>query len=92
MVMSCHLTYDCLHITSTAPKHRESGLKLTTHTPRTVVYYAHYASYHSEAHFARPDEFYPERWASVPPADFANGCKDAVIPFSAGPRDCIGKK
>lgn len=71
----------------------DGGASLDGHElpPDTAVYYAHYASYHSPAHFARPDEFHPERWASVPPSEFANDRKDAVIPFSAGPRDCIGK-
>ncbi|KAI0158060.1 cytochrome P450 [Xylariaceae sp. FL1272] len=59
--------------------------------PDTVVYYAHYASYYSPSHFARPTEFIPERWGAAPPAEFANDRLDAVMAFSAGPRDCIGK-
>ncbi|KAH7013981.1 cytochrome P450 [Ilyonectria destructans] len=59
--------------------------------PDVVVYYAQSAAYHSPMHFARPDEFIPERWASSPPAEFANDRLEAVQAFSAGPRDCIGK-
>ncbi|KAK1573271.1 cytochrome P450 [Colletotrichum navitas] len=59
--------------------------------PDTVVFYAQSASYHSAIHFARPNEFIPERWLAPPPAEFENDCLEAVQAFSSGSRDCIGK-
>ncbi|KAF2180794.1 RadP cytochrome P450 epoxidase [Zopfia rhizophila CBS 207.26] len=59
--------------------------------PDVVVYFAHFAAYHSPSHFNRPDDFIPERWLPTPPAEFAHDRKDAVMAFSAGHRDCIGK-
>ncbi|KAI1496451.1 cytochrome P450 4V3 [Biscogniauxia marginata] len=40
-------------------------------------------------YWPRPDEFLPERWL-VPEGDPLYPCKDAWIPFSSGPRNCIG--
>ncbi|KAJ5933979.1 sterigmatocystin biosynthesis P450 monooxygenase stcL [Penicillium verhagenii] len=50
----------------------------------------HYASYHSPANFALPDEFIPERWLGVDER-FKNDKRDVLQPFSLGPRSCIGK-
>ena len=50
-----------------------------------------YVMMHSPQHFALPDEFHPERWLGVDPR-FENDQKDAFVPFSHGPRNCIGKK
>lgn len=46
--------------------------------------------YNNPAHFARPNEFIPERWTGD--ARFANDARQALQPFSIGPRNCIGKK
>ena len=43
---------------------------------------------HSSSHFASPDLFLPERW--IDPA-YSSDVKKAVQPFSAGPRNCLGK-
>ncbi|KIW05052.1 uncharacterized protein PV09_04207 [Verruconis gallopava] len=43
---------------------------------------------HSSTHFRSPDEFLPERW--LDPA-YSSDVKKAVQPFSAGPRNCLGK-
>jgi len=57
----------------------------------TVVGVNHWATYHSAKNFNHPDEFHPERWLENPPFEFANDSKDAMRPFSFGPRNCIGK-
>ncbi|KAJ0365207.1 hypothetical protein COL26b_012198 [Colletotrichum chrysophilum] len=48
-----------------------------------------WAVYHNPDHFARAEEFIPERWLDDP--RFANDAKKALQPFSIGPRNCIGK-
>ncbi|KAF2117930.1 cytochrome P450 [Lophiotrema nucula] len=50
-----------------------------------------YAANHSPDNFHRPDDFCPERWQASPPADFANDDRAARVPFSLGPRNCIGR-
>ena len=37
-----------------------------------------------------PEEFVPERWLGDP--RFDSDKKEALQPFSVGPRNCIGKK
>jgi cytochrome P450 len=49
-----------------------------------------WALYHNPAYFTQPDDFIPERWLGDP--IFANDERQAVQPFSVGPRNCIGKK
>ncbi|KAK1954637.1 hypothetical protein LY78DRAFT_674992 [Colletotrichum sublineola] len=46
--------------------------------------------YHNPDHFARAEEFIPERWLDDP--RFANDAKKVMQPFSIGPQNCIGKK
>ena len=46
--------------------------------------------YHTEKYFKRPYEFIPERWLGDP--EFDSDRKDALQPFSYGPRACIGRK
>ena len=41
---------------------------------------------HDPVLFPNPDEFRPERWAAVTPRQ-----KNAFIPFSHGPRACVGR-
>jgi averantin hydroxylase len=50
-----------------------------------------YAANHSPANFHRPDDFVPERWLANPPVEFADDDRAARAPFSAGPRNCIGR-
>lgn len=50
----------------------------------------HYALYHNEAFFKKPDEFRPERWLGDP--EFATDDRDVFQPFQVGPRNCIGMK
>lgn len=42
---------------------------------------------HDEKLFEEPERFHPERWANA-----MNNNPFAYIPFSAGPRNCIGQK
>lgn len=50
------------------------------------------ATYQSSANFTDPNSFIPERWLPEAPERFRNDRKDALQPFSIGPRNCIGKK
>jgi len=54
----------------------------------TRVHVSPWASYHSAEHFYLPDQFVPERWLGDP--RFANDDRKIVMPFSIGPRNCIG--
>lgn len=54
----------------------------------TTVSVGQWSTCHSSAHFKNPDKFLPERW--IEPA-YNGETKKAVQPFSAGPRNCIGK-
>lgn len=49
---------------------------------------AAYSMHHNEAHFADACEFRPKRWLTDQSAN--NGCA-AFVPFSTGPRSCIGR-
>ncbi|EFQ31351.1 cytochrome P450 [Colletotrichum graminicola M1.001] len=57
--------------------------------PDTIVHVWHWAMYHSPANFALPDSFIPERWLDDP--RFAGDKKEALQPFTVGPRSCIGR-
>lgn len=50
----------------------------------------HFAIFRSPENFANPESFIPERWLNDP--RFINDKKEALQPFSYGPRNCIGKK
>lgn len=52
---------------------------------------AQYAVFRSPTNFADPDKFLPERWFSED-AKYANDKREALQPFSFGPRNCIGRK
>ncbi|KAK0862469.1 hypothetical protein LTR87_016571 [Friedmanniomyces endolithicus] len=58
----------------------------------TRVAIFHIAAYHSEANFARPEEFIPERWLSDTPNEYKNDRRDVLQPFMVGPRNCIENK
>ncbi|KAK6854788.1 hypothetical protein PG995_009133 [Apiospora arundinis] len=61
------------------------------HPPRLYQW----ATYHNPTNFADPETFIPERWLPeahpLYDARFESDNKAAFKPFSAGPRDCIGK-
>ncbi|EFQ28426.1 cytochrome P450 [Colletotrichum graminicola M1.001] len=48
-----------------------------------------WAMYHNPDHWARVEEFIPERWLDDP--RFVNDARKAFQPFSIGARNCIGK-
>ena len=50
------------------------------------------ATYQSSANFTDPKSFVPERWLPEAPERYRNDRKDALQPFSVGPRNCLGKK
>jgi len=51
---------------------------------------AQYAVFRSPTNFVDPDRFLPERWFSDDPK-YANDKREALQPFSYGPRNCIGR-
>lgn len=53
-----------------------------------VVSVGQWSTCHSAKHFQEPDRFLPERW--IDPA-YSSDVKKAAQPFSAGPRNCLGK-
>lgn len=57
-----------------------------------VVGVPHYTAYHSSQNFSKPDAFLPERWLADRDAEFEKDRRDVFEPFSAGPRNCLGKK
>lgn len=60
--------------------------------PGTSVGVHQYSAYRSETNFFAPDEFVPERWLSPCPAEHRSDRRDALQPFSLGPRGCLGKR
>ncbi|KAJ5960262.1 Cytochrome monooxygenase lcsI [Penicillium vulpinum] len=52
---------------------------------------AHYSTYHSESHFTEADSFIPERWLENRDKRFELDNRNAVQPFSLGPRNCLGR-
>jgi cytochrome P450 len=55
----------------------------------TVVGVHHFATYHSARNFKYPDEFRPERWDEDVSEEFEGDHREALQPFSVGPRKCI---
>ncbi|KAB2568622.1 Averantin hydroxylase [Lasiodiplodia theobromae] len=55
----------------------------------TRVTVPQWASYRSPRNFKDPERFIPERW--LPDSGFETDRKDALQPFSTGPRNCLGK-
>ena len=52
---------------------------------------SHYAAYHSDYNFKNPDSFVPERWLPEGRAEYGSDKKEILVPFSSGPRNCVGK-
>ncbi|CAO2654499.1 Nn.00g112320.m01.CDS01 [Neocucurbitaria sp. VM-36] len=55
----------------------------------TSVYVSQHATYHSTRNFRDPDAYVPERWLGD--ERYKDDNRDAVNPFSFGPRNCLGK-
>ena len=53
-----------------------------------IVLYSPYALSHDSRHFDDPERFDPDRWLPERAADVPRG---AMVPFSAGNRQCIGE-
>lgn len=52
-----------------------------------------YSMHHNDKYFDNPHEFMPERWLndSHPKRSGGKACNPAFMPFSTGPRSCIGR-
>ncbi|KAI9925898.1 hypothetical protein ASPWEDRAFT_42562 [Aspergillus wentii DTO 134E9] len=55
----------------------------------TTVSITQVVMYHTEKYFHRAYDFCPERWLGDP--EFASDKREALQPFSYGPRGCIGR-
>ncbi|KFY92053.1 hypothetical protein V500_04337 [Pseudogymnoascus sp. VKM F-4518 (FW-2643)] len=55
----------------------------------TAVSVNQWSTYRSEANFREPNSFIPERFLDDP--RFASDNKQALQPFSVGPRNCVGR-
>lgn len=59
----------------------------------TIVFVHPYATANSPLYFKNPDSFVPERWLGErAPAEYKDDDLRASMPFSCGPRSCIGQK
>lgn len=52
----------------------------------------HYGAYHSKSNFKNPETFAPERWLPEGEEEYRADRKNVFMPFSYGPRNCLGKK
>ncbi|KAL6796474.1 cytochrome P450 [Trichoderma sp. SZMC 28012] len=60
------------------------------HVPAgTIVGVWQWVNHHNPAHFHEAESFIPERWLGD--VRFENDKRDAFMPFSVGPRNCIGR-
>ncbi|KAL1857489.1 hypothetical protein Daus18300_010354 [Diaporthe australafricana] len=56
---------------------------------KTRVSVPQYPAFMSKTNFKDPESFIPERW--FPGSGYDNDRKEALQPFSVGPRNCVGK-
>ncbi|TVY14779.1 Cytochrome P450 monooxygenase aclL [Lachnellula arida] len=57
--------------------------------PNTTVAIYQWAMYRSPKYFSRPEHFIPEHWTED--QKFQNDKRAVVMPFSNGPRNCVGR-
>jgi cytochrome P450 len=50
----------------------------------STVVFSHYVTHHMPELFPQPEHFLPDRWLTIAPSPYA------YLPYSAGPRLCIG--
>lgn len=58
----------------------------------TVLSVHPYTAANSPVYFTDPKSFVPERWLRDPPERYKDDYLRASMPFSYGPRNCIGQK
>jgi cytochrome P450 len=63
---------------------REVALGSLTLTRGTNIVASHYLTHHLPELYPEPERFLPERWRTIDPNQYE------YLPFSAGPRICIG--
>ncbi|UKZ77543.1 hypothetical protein TrVFT333_005266 [Trichoderma virens FT-333] len=51
-----------------------------------------YGSFNAKSNWAQPTRFAPERWTGEEPETFGRDRKEALKPFSFGPRNCLGQQ
>jgi cytochrome P450 len=56
----------------------------------TSVYVSQHAANHSDRNFRAPERYVPERWMGG--EEWEGDRREAMQPFSFGPRNCLGKK
>lgn len=56
----------------------------------TSVYVSQHATNHSTRNFKNQELFVPDRWLGA--VEYQDDNRDAINPFSFGPRNCLGKK
>lgn len=57
--------------------------------PNTTIAIYQWAMYRSSKYFTRAEEFIPERWTGA--EEFKDDHREAVMPFSTGARNCVGR-
>jgi cytochrome P450 len=69
-------------------------LRYTDDDIQVSVSVPHYSTFRSHKNFVEPDSFLPERWLEGNEKDSRFACdrREALQPFSFGPRACIGRK
>jgi cytochrome P450 len=58
----------------------------------TRISSSHYCLFRSPENFANPDQWVPERWLEDRDDLYEDDNRDALMPFSVGKRNCIGKR
>jgi cytochrome P450 len=60
-------------------------------TQQTSVGVNQFAAFRHPVNFVKPTSFCPERWLPEGAHEFRDDNKAVYQPFSAGPRNCLGK-